>query len=94
MRIVTRAKGGTVERIVVTWYRVGWTVTGDDRHVKWATMTDRLRGGTQTAVAMHLSALVRPDAGGVPAAVAAIRALRAAIGPVGPAVDRIVRPAY
>ena len=96
MRIVTRSGGGggTVERIVVTWYRVGWTVTGDDRSVKWATMADRLRGGTQTAVAMHLSAVVRPDAGGVPAAVAAIRAFRAAIGPVGPAVDRIVRPAY
>ena len=91
IRIVSAAPGGsTVERIVVTWYRVGETVTGDDRIVKFATMKDRLGGGDQTATALHLSALVRPDGD----AIGAIRRFRRALGPVDRAVDRIVAPAY
>ena len=85
MRIVTTARDGrTVERVVATWYRVGGIVTGSGTAVKIATVRDKLDGGPQTAVAVHLSA-EGPDA------VAAIRAFRAALGPVDRAVDSIVR---
>ena len=87
-RMTADAPGGngTVERVVATWYRVGGTVTGDAHAVKLTTMRDRLEGGPQTAVALHLSAEVVPGQD----AVAAIRRFRAALGPVGDAVDRIV----
>ena len=89
IRIVAAAPGGTtVERIVVTWYRVGTVMTGDERRVKIATMKDRLSGGSQTAVALHLSAPVLP--GRTPRdAAAAIARFAAALGPLGPAADRI-----
>lgn len=87
MRIVAAAPGGrTVERVVVTWYRVGGIVTGDERAVKLATMKERLAGGTQTAVAIHLSAVTTP--GHDP--LAAIARFRTALGPVDRAADRIV----
>ncbi|MEH3047661.1 exosortase C-terminal domain/associated protein EpsI [Sphingomonas adhaesiva] len=91
MRIVAQEKDGTtVERVVVTWYRVGDTLTGDDATVKYATMKDRLAGGTQTAVALHLSAIATPGQD----AVAAIRRLRASLGPLDRAIDGIVARAY
>ncbi|MEH3037359.1 MAG: exosortase A [Sphingomonas adhaesiva] len=91
MRIVAQEKDGTtVERVVVTWYRVGDTLTGDDAAVKFATMKDRLAGGTQTAVALYLSAPVAPGRD----AVAAIRRFRAALGPPDRAIDGIVAQGY
>ncbi|MGJ3628074.1 exosortase C-terminal domain/associated protein EpsI [Sphingomonas sp. MMS24-JH45] len=57
VRIVAAAPGGrTVERVVATWYRVGGIVTGSATAVKIATVRDKLDGGAQTAVALHLSA--------------------------------------
>ncbi len=78
--------GGTAERVVATWYRVGGVVTASPREVKLATMRARLGGGTQAASALHLSAEVVPGRD----AVAAIRRFRAALGPVDAAVDGIV----
>jgi exosortase A len=90
VRIVSAAPGGgTVERVVVTWYRVGGIVTGDEKAVKLATMKDRLGGGSQTAVALHLSARVVPGRD----AAAAIRRFLAALGPVDRATDDIVAEA-
>ncbi len=86
VRIVAAgADGRPVERVVATWYRVGGTLTGSGTRAKIATVRDKLDGGTQVAVAIHLSA-TGPDA------VAAIRAFRAALGPVDAAADRIVYP--
>lgn len=91
IRIVAQEKDGTtVERVVVTWYRVGDTLTGDDATVKYATMKDRLAGGTQTAVALHLSAVVTPGHD----AAAAIRRFRAGLGPLDRAIDGIVARTY
>jgi hypothetical protein len=72
-----------VERVVATWYRVGGIVTGSGTKVKIATVRDKLDGGSQTAVAVHLSAEG-------PGAVGAIRAFRESLGPVDRAADAIV----
>lgn len=53
MRIVAP---GPVERTVATWYRVGSTVTADERRVKLETMRARLAGRNQVAVALHIAA--------------------------------------
>jgi EpsI family protein len=61
VRIVTQGTdGATVERLVATWYRVGDTVTADGKVVKMATLVAQLGGGDPTAVALHVSAVVRP----------------------------------
>ncbi|MFA5988685.1 MAG: exosortase A [Sphingomonas sp.] len=49
---------GPVERVVATWYRLGGTTTNNDRIVKLETLKSKLLGGSQTAVAVHLSAQV------------------------------------
>ena len=90
IRIVAAAPDrSTVERVVVTWYRVGQVMTGDERRVKIATMKDRLSGGSQTAVALHLSAEVRPGDRGGREALATIARFAAALGPLDLAADRI-----
>jgi exosortase A len=71
MRIVAP---GPVERVVASWYRVGGTTTADGKRVKLLTMTARLTGGDQAAVALHLSARGRDGA-------AAIERFLAAAGP-------------
>ncbi len=70
---------GPVERIVATWYRVGYTTTQDETLVKIETMKARLLGGPQRAVAIHLSvegADPRP-----------IARFLAALGPIGTVAD-------
>jgi exosortase A len=57
---------GPVERVVVTWYRIGGITTADERRVKIETARARLLGGDQRAVAVHVSAVVMP--GGDPQA--------------------------
>lgn len=69
---------GPVERIVATWYRVGDTVTSNDKRVKLETLRARLLGGRQRAVAVHLSAEVLP--GHDP--VAAIKHFLTTLGPI------------
>ena len=72
MRIVVP---GPVERTVATWYRVGSTVTADERRVKLETMRARLMGGNQVVVALHIAT----PGGGDPAVIA--RFVAAAGGP-------------
>lgn len=89
MRIVADAapgtSGGEVERVVATWYRVGDTVTGDDKAVKLATVKMRLIGAPQPAIALHLSAVA---ASGHDPQVAIARFL-ASLGDPGDAMLRI-----
>jgi len=51
---------GDVQRVVATWYRVGDVLTADPAMVKVETLKARLFGGPQRAVAIHVSAVVRP----------------------------------
>jgi len=51
---------GDVQRVVATWYRVGDVLTADPVMVKLETLKARLFGGPQRAVAIHVSAVVRP----------------------------------
>ncbi|WP_019516569.1 exosortase A [Sphingomonas sp. Mn802worker] len=89
MRIVADAPpgtgGGEVERVVATWYRIGDTVTGDDRTVKLATVKMRLFGAPQPAIALHLSAVAAP--GHDPRAV--IGRFLASLGDPGAAMLRV-----
>lgn len=86
MRIVSGgADGQKVERLVVTWYRVGGMLTADAMTVKLATTRAHLLGGRQAAVALHVSAEAGP--GRDPRA--AIARFVAAIGPLDRAADRI-----
>jgi exosortase A len=57
---VVRIAAGPAARTVASWYRVGDTVTGDPRRVKLATLRARLLGGSQQALALHLSAEPAP----------------------------------
>ena len=79
---------GPVERIVATWYRVGHATTGDDTRVKIETMKARLFGGPLRAVAVHLSAVVRP--GQVPRDT--IERFAHALGPIDRVADRMTDP--
>ncbi|WP_445192960.1 exosortase A [Sphingomonas sp. Tas61C01] len=54
------AAPGPIGRVVASWYRVGDVLSGDLRAVKLATMRARVFGHSQTAVALHLSAVSRP----------------------------------
>ncbi|MBX9860985.1 MAG: exosortase A [Sphingomonas sp.] len=66
---------GPVERVVVSWYRIGDTLTASPASVKLATLRVRLLGGRQAAIAVHVSA-EEPDGE------AAIARFLAALGPV------------
>lgn len=86
MRIVAAAPaGGTVERVVTTWYRVGDMVTADGARVKLATVKMRLFGEPQPAIALHLSAEAAPGHD----APAAIERFLGALGDPGDAALRI-----
>ena len=52
---------GPVRRLVASWYRVGDTLTASPTEVKLATLRARLFGGSQQAVALHLSAEATPN---------------------------------
>lgn len=75
---------GPVERQIVTWYRIGDTLTGSERAVKLATLRAKLLGGDPRAVAVHVSAEVMPGAD----ARAAIARFVAALGPIERVADR------
>lgn len=76
--------GAPVEREVVTWYRVGDTLTGSDNRVKAETLKAKLLGGRQRAVAVLVSA-EKDEA--LPTR-AAIKRFVAALGPVERVADR------
>ena len=75
---------GPVERQVVTWYRVGDTLTYKGPVVKLETLKAKLLGGPQRAVAVHVSAEAVP--GHDPRA--AMAAFVAALGPIERLADR------
>jgi EpsI family protein len=72
-------------REVVSFYRVGDTLTGSAMNVKLETMKTRLLGGPQRAVAVLVSAQA-PGAG--LSARPAIDSFLAALGPIEPLADR------
>ncbi|MDT8758203.1 exosortase A [Sphingomonas psychrotolerans] len=74
-----------VERVTVSWYRVGDTLTGSDSKVKFETLKTRLLGGDQTAVAVLLSAEQGPGQG----AQATIEDFIGALGPVDAFADHM-----
>lgn len=76
---------GPVERVVATWYSIGGVVTASPSRVKLETLRVRLLGGAQRAVAVHVSAEVRPGQD----ARAAIASFMAAAGPIDRLVDRV-----
>ncbi|SEM43392.1 exosortase A [Sphingomonas gellani] len=76
---------GPVERTVATWYRIGGIVTSDPRRVKLETLRARLLGGSQQAVALHLS--VERQAKGNPREV--IAAFLRAAGQPATLIDRM-----
>lgn len=76
---------GRVERVTVSWYRVGDTLTGSDKRVKLETLKTKLLGGDQAAVAVLLSAEQGPNDG----AQAAIDDFLSALGPVDAFADRM-----
>lgn len=78
-----RMTAGPVEREVVTWYRVGDTLTGSDNRVKAETLKAKLLGGRQRAVAVMVSA----EKGAQLPTRAAIKRFLAAIGPVERVAD-------
>lgn len=78
-----RMTAGPVEREVVTWYRVGDTLTGSDNVVKAETLKAKLLGGRQRAVAVMVSA----EKGTALPTRAAIKRFLAAIGPVERVAD-------
>ena len=75
---------GPVERLVATWYRVGDVVTHRDSLVKLETLKAKLLGGTQRAVAVHVSAQVAPGRD----TRAAMAKFVAALGPIERVADR------
>lgn len=76
---------GRVERVTVSWYRVGDTLTGSDSQVKFETLKIKLLGGNQAAVAVLLSVEQGADAH----AEAAVADFLAALGPIDGFADRI-----
>lgn len=72
---------GPVERLVVSWYRVGGTTSASPVQVKLATLRSRLLGGPQAAIALHVSA---QEPGGS----AAIARFLTALGPIDTLADR------
>jgi exosortase A len=78
-----RMTAGPVEREVVTWYRVGDTLTASPSRVKAETLKAKLLGGKQRGVAVLVSA----EKGELPTR-AAIKRLLGALGPVERVADR------
>jgi exosortase A len=76
---------GRVERVTVSWYRVGDTLTGSDKRVKFETLKTKLLGRNQAATAVLLSAEQGSDQG----AAAAIEDFLRALGPVDAFADRM-----
>uniref|UniRef100_UPI0035CA9F61 exosortase A n=1 Tax=uncultured Sphingomonas sp. TaxID=158754 RepID=UPI0035CA9F61 len=76
---------GPVERQIVTWYRVGDTLTYKGPIVKLATLKAKMLGGPQRAVAVHVSAEVEPGHD----ARAAMARFIAALGPIERVADRV-----
>lgn len=76
---------GPVERLVVTWYRVGSIITANPRLVKLETLKTKFLGGSPRAIAMHVSTQVTP---GQDARAVILGFLRSA-GPVDQLVDRV-----
>jgi EpsI family protein len=74
-----------VERVTVSWYRVGDTLTGSDKRVKFETLRTKLLGRNQAAVAVLLSA----EQGSDQRAAAAIEDFLRALGPVDAFADRM-----
>jgi exosortase A len=74
-----------VERVTVSWYRVGDTLTGSDKRVKFETLKTKLLGRNQAAVAVLLSAEQGSDQG----ATAVIDDFLRALGPVDAFADRM-----
>ena len=79
-----RIRQGQVERVVVTWYRLGHVLTHDETRVKFETMRAHLLGGSQAATAIHLSVVLAP---GIDAP-ATIRRFVADAGPLDRLADR------
>jgi exosortase A len=76
---------GRVERVTVSWYRVGDTLTGSDKRVKFETLKTKVLGGDQAAVAVLMSA----EQGAGEGAQAAIEDFLRALGPVDAFADRM-----
>ncbi|ATY31804.1 exosortase A [Sphingomonas psychrotolerans] len=76
---------GRVERVTVSWYRVGETLTGSDKRVKFETLKTKLLGGDQAAVAVLVSA----EQGRDESAQTAIGDFLNALGPVDAFADRM-----
>ncbi|MBO9623595.1 MAG: exosortase A [Sphingomonas sp.] len=76
---------GRVERVTVTWYRIGDTLTGSEKRVKLETLKTRLLGGNQAGAAVLLSAGQGADGH----AEAAIVDFLDALGPVEALADTI-----
>jgi len=76
---------GPVDRLVVTWYRVGGHTTADETMVKIDTVRARLLGTDARAMALHLSVELRPGED----ARAVVTRFLAALGPLDQAADRI-----
>lgn len=72
---------GPVQRIVASWFRIGGVTRTSPVAIKLATLRARLLGGSQAAVAVHISA-VEPDAR------TAIARFVDALGPVNALADR------
>lgn len=76
---------GHVERIVVTWYRIGGELTASPRVVKLETLKAKLLGGSPVGMALHVSVQVEP---GVDARATITRFIQAA-GPLDRLADRV-----
>lgn len=75
---------GRVERVTVSWYRIGGTLTASENRVKFETLKTKFLGGSQPATAVLLSA----EDGDI-GAQDAIRAFLAAAGPADAIADRV-----
>ncbi|HEU0043586.1 exosortase A [Sphingomonas sp.] len=69
---------GPVERVVATWYQVGDDAAAGPMQVKLHTAQARLLGGSNRAIAVHLSAEVQPGRN----ARATVARFRQALGPL------------
>ncbi|OYY69750.1 exosortase A [Sphingomonas sp. 28-63-12] len=76
---------GHIERIVVTWYRIGGNLTASPRAVKLETLKAKLLGMPPIAVAVHISAQILPGRD----ARAAIEQFVQAAGPIDRLVDQV-----
>lgn len=75
---------GNVERIVATWYRLGNVLTANPSVVKLETLKAKLLGGSQRAVAVHVSAEILPGHNPL----IAMQRFLSALGPIDMLADR------